>query len=1481
MKETILKRILKVLIVVCILLVYLSLMMSDIVTYASSDTGEENVIFEAYFENENGERVSQIEKSINSEDIRLHIKVEVKNEGYLNGQLELRNANFKFKQEEIEGVNEITDNTIALKQINAGETLDIQVGLEVNLQEEVDLANFNQENSIVLTGSYKNAMQKESSIEKENKIKVALTAPYSEEEEKVKLDTRIITNKIYNINGENKRIIQIAINSGLEKEGYPIGQTKINIQAPEGAEKVTVQERGTQATNGKDEWENDGESLKSEQNENGLNIEINNIQKDGKIYYGREKQDKIIVTYVYAEDMQLAGEIKTKASIQIYDEYGTILEKEVTNAITEESDEIIGYQITNEQNIYKGKMYAKEEQEYKSITSIDIRYPGIEQNIKLNEGQAVYREEIEGEIHEEGAKLVYKTSLINKEELLKVIGDNGELVIKKTDGTEISKINKEKIDAEETEWIKVTYPENQSEIVIEINNAQNTGTINLLNQKAIKQETLDRETLKMFNNILVKGTLQQTGNINERNIESNISLQDTQTKAKLELNNSQLTAGTKNENVELKATLVTNENKYDLYKNPTIEIAFPQEVKDVTINSVNILYGTELAKQSEEVYQNEQGMKVIKVQLAGEQTKHTETGLVEGANIVVNCDVTVDNMEQNASSNIVMKYSNEQNVQYDNNGMSETTLNYIVKEENKEEQAVGAVSTEEVEPQATDDPITVTKSISSGNGADIYETQVQKYTITVKNNTDETISNITIEDDIPAEMVYAESVTNFGFKNNYTANENVTKYIKIIETLEARKEMQIYYYIRVRQSDEVIDKTVGTKARAIVNTVTYESNLVQNTIKHSKLQIDMVTSADTTSEYLKGSQITYKIVLKNITNENLENLIVTNEIPDGTSFIEAANMAYDEEGGYYYVYHPEEPDDDDEVIPPIELKEAEYDSENQVVTWKVGNLKAGEETAIYLIIKLDAVQGEEERKVIGNKVEVSIDGKEKYYSNLEEVIALASPRCTITLESSIDDKYIYEGDEFEYIITATNNSVERQVEVDIIDNIPTGLIVKEVEYTLNDETQKLETNVISLVKDLKPGETIRIVALVEADKLPSNVDELEVRNKVILRISEIGDTESNEITKVIRRKNTETGEEPGEDEDENPGEKPGEEIKENFNISGKAWIDLNRNGEMDSQENTLQGITVELYDNNGNLAKDSNGNVITTTTGSDGKYILSNLSQGNYIVIFRYDSRNYTLTEYKKSGVNEDVNSDVISTSLDGTTVATTDNLQITDKDIININIGLVETSKFDLRLNKYISAITVQGNRTTKKYGYNNTDFAKIEVDRKTINNSTVTIEYKISVTNEGEVAGYANKVVDYLSSDLNFNVQLNKDWVLENGQLVNSSLAEEIINPGETKTLDLVLTKTLNEENLGTVTNTAEIMEDSNDNLIEDIDSTPGNKNTNEDDISTVSVIISVGTGRTILYTCLIITIIAILGIGIYLIREKVLMKKGGKDE
>lgn len=114
------------------------------------------------------------------------------------------------------------------------------------------------------------------------------------------------------------------------------------------------------------------------------------------------------------------------------------------------------------------------------------------------------------------------------------------------------------------------------------------------------------------------------------------------------------------------------------------------------------------------------------------------------ANIVVNCNVKVDKLEQNAKNNIVLKYTNEQEVEYTDRGMEETEINYIVRKEIKEE--VNQAMEAPVEPVSTTDPIIVTKNISAGNNKDIYEAQVQKYTITVKNNTASDMQNIVVED---------------------------------------------------------------------------------------------------------------------------------------------------------------------------------------------------------------------------------------------------------------------------------------------------------------------------------------------------------------------------------------------------------------------------------------------------------------------------------------------------------------------------------------------------------------------------------------------------------------------------------------------------------------------------------------------------------------------------------------------------------------
>ena len=63
-------------------------------------------------------------------------------------------------------------------------------------------------------------------------------------------------------------------------------------------------------------------------------------------------------------------------------------------------------------------------------------------------------------------------------------------------------------------------------------------------------------------------------------------------------------------------------------------------------------------------------------------------------------------------------------------------------------------------------------------------------------------------------------------------------------------------------------------------------------------------------------------------------------------------------------------------------------------------------------------------------------------------------------------------------------------------------------------------------------------------------------------------------------------------------------------------------------------------------------------------------------------------------------------------------------------------------------------------QYEYNNADLGKVELDRKTINNTSIVVEYKILITNEGPEAGYIKKIVDYMPENLEFKSELNKNW-------------------------------------------------------------------------------------------------------------------------
>ena len=103
-----------------------------------------------------------------------------------------------------------------------------------------------------------------------------------------------------------------------------------------------------------------------------------------------------------------------------------------------------------------------------------------------------------------------------------------------------------------------------------------------------------------------------------------------------------------------------------------------------------------------------------------------------------------------------------------------------------------------------------------------------------------------------------------------------------------------------------------------------------------------------------------------------------------------------------------------------------------------------------------------------------------------------------------------------------------------------------------------------------------------------------------------------------------------------------------------------------------------------------------------------------------------------------------------------------------------------------------------TKTYDYDNKQFAKVEIRSKQMNGATVIVEYKMVVTNNGELAGKAAQIVDKLPDGMTFKSELNSDWYEKDGSLYTNSLSGQNIQAGESKEVTLVLTKTMNANNV-----------------------------------------------------------------------------------
>ena len=214
-----------------------------------------------------------------------------------------------------------------------------------------------------------------------------------------------------------------------------------------------------------------------------------------------------------------------------------------------------------------------------------------------------------------------------------------------------------------------------------------------------------------------------------------------------------------------------------------------------------------------------------------------------------------------------------------------------------------------------------------------------------------------------------------------------------------------------------------------------------------------------------------------------------------------------------------------------------------------------------------------------------------------------------------------------------------------------------------------------------------------------------------------------------------------------------------------------------------------------------------------------------------------------------------------------------------------VKVKYFDLALKKWVSKAIVtneDGSQTVTETGHTGDENpeppAKVDLGRQDINKVTVKFEFQIKITNEGEIAGYATEITDYIPEGLRFVQEDNPEWYEReplNGRprVATRQLEDRLLQPGESATISIILTWINGQDNMGLKTNIAEISQDYNDSNTPDIDSDPDNFKDGEDDIDDAPVMLTVALGGTKLYIGITAIAVIILAGGVFLIKKYVL--------
>lgn len=1121
---------------------------SGLISYAADEQNQ--ITFNAQILDSEGKEVK--EADITSE-LNLHLSIAVKEGNLKNVNLDLSNCNFKLKDES------------GIDQINAGETKELDFKIVARNDDQFKLDLLNMESKIKLTGTYSNDNKTEE-VNKEKTVSVKWNAQelYNMDDETRKatkvLENEIITNKTYTIDGEEKRVVQVKIKSGIKDNIYPIEKTQITANPLESgkkeegkfvaenelkAEKVEVVAYSTKATNGKDGSANFG---KTEENKLGswkydsesgkITITVNNSKDENNcVEWAKNAVDEFVVTYIYNEEsVKNVDMIETtvESNLKLYvDENG--LNKTSSKATNAKKDMLLELDIQapkslSKRNIQKGESFAEAWTLNISNTQIGGDILAVSEIDKLNISDS---EDIKPVTH-------YNATYINKEDFINILGENGEIVIlNMATGEKLGKITKESTIENNDKILGISYSENASQIGVQISKPVKAGKLSIASRKTLNISSVEEYVSKIdkIDSLTINAIagIQKAGEEDfiystEPPISKQISLVSPKSNAELGINlgkdKETLPVGEENK-VDFTVTLHTSKETDKLFNNPTVQIELPEQVKEASIveNTEGISNANGLELNGITINNN-----IIEVKLTGNQGEYVDyngqdTTITFSANLKTpelqptttgDIKLTVVNGEEKIEDSKQVTFSAEKGIILANsisnyNGEEPEIL--AIKENSKtgllseEKSAIAQVKGTIINNTEKDVENVVVVGNFAGEGSTI--TPILKEQIAVENATVEYSADGQTWEAYNAEK--ASTYKNYKITFAKLADKSITTFtykIEIPENLGANKSINSTYAIKIED-----------KAQKAA-TITLETP--------QKIEIEVSAKAISDTIY-EEQEVTFTVDVTNKSNVTAKNVSLEASLPEELELVS---------------------------------KPENFD------------IEAGKTITKTITAKVKALPEETKQKDITTTIKATPNGKEDQAKTVEVKNVVKQALIKATIEDAYSDgaEFIYEGGQLGYKTTITNVSDETLTNVVITSKLPEGtkLNTKEIgvykyEATEDPDMMKVEKididikesgengSIIYIIPKLEKGQTINIEIKMKADKLDKNVYEKEISYNEVISINEMEDYTLRKDD-IIIKPNYEISfsSENLTDSSRNTYVNPGDEISYTLNIKNKT-----------------------------------------------------------------------------------------------------------------------------------------------------------------------------------------------------------------------------------------------------------------------------------------------------------------------------------------